>query len=462
MLEKFIKTLEDFKMVSEGEGIVIGVSGGPDSITLLHLFHRVQERYRLRLYAVHLNHQFRGTDADEDAAYVKSFCDKLGIEAFIYSENVTEYSKHRGITFEEAGREIRYRLFDEILDQKRAGKIAVAQNMDDQAETVLMRLMRGSGAEGLSAIDHIRDNKIIRPLLDISRKEIEAYCSLHELKPRIDKTNSEVIYTRNRIRLELIPYIESHFNPNIKETLCRTAKLLREDNNFIAEQVDKAFGKLVRKENDRITVLLRSLKELHPAVAKRVVREMLKQYLGDIKNIQSIHVENIMGLVDKQTVGASIDLPGYITAAIDYEYLMIKKKENEIQKHDFTYDLKIGSVSEFSLLNLIIISKIIDKEHIGEIPKSDTIKYFDLDKIHQGIKLRNRRNGDRFSPLGMKGSKKLKEFFIDEKIPRTLRDEIPLICDGDEIVWVIGYRMSEKYKVTSDTEHILMIEYKNK
>lgn len=459
MLEKFLNTIERHKMIKKGEGIVIGVSGGPDSISLLHLLWRIKDAYALKLYAVHLNHQFRGREAEKDADYVKKVCGNFGIKSFIYSEDVTLYSKQKGMTCEEAGREIRYHLFHKVMEQTGATKIAVAQNMDDQAETVLMRLIRGAGIEGLSAMDYVRDGKIIRPLLDISRQEIEHYCAENHLYPRIDQTNLESVYTRNRIRLELIPYIEKHFNPNIKTTLCRTANLMREDGALINMVVNTAYGKIIKETISGIEIDIPLFKESHYAVQKRILREGIRKLCGNIRNIENKHIENLIAFIQDGQVGKKIDLPKGLVGILDYHTCMIQENKIPVEKYAFQYNITIGEKLHIVEQNGYLVSNILDPKDIKEIITVDNEKYFDLDKVKEGMILRNRRPGDRFTPLGMEGSKKLKDYFIDEKISREKRDKIPLVCDGDEIMWVIGYRMSDKYKVDKHTKKILALSY---
>lgn len=457
-----MQTIQEHKMIQQGDGIVVGVSGGPDSICLLHLLWRLKEAFQLSLYVVHLNHQLRGKEADEDADYVKDFSTQLGVQFFLYQKDVNQYSQEKGISLEEAGREIRYHLFYEVMKKTRATKISVAQNMNDQAETVLMRLFRGTGLEGLSAMDYVKDHHIIRPLLDINRKEIEDYCQAYDLKPRIDQTNLEPIYTRNRIRLELIPYIEKYFNPNLKATLCRTANLIREDKDFINSIVESIYDQIVKKTKTEIHINLKAFKKNHYSIQKRILRQSIRDISGDLTNVQNKHIEQLLNLIDKGHVGSAIDLPRKVTAVLSYENCIIRRKQIKENKFIFEYNVNIGESIDIKELNAYFLSEIIDIEDIKQISKEKYRKYFDFNKIENNLLVRNRRNGDHFLPLGMKGSKKLKDYFIDEKIPREWRDKIPLVCDGNQIMWVIGHRMSDKYKVDQHTKKVLSLSYKTK
>lgn len=464
IMEKFLETIKKNQLIEENEEIVVGVSGGPDSICLLHLLWRLREKWGLKIYVVHLDHQFRGMEAKKDAEYVEEICKKIGIDSFIFSYDVSKYSKEKGITFEEAGRELRYRLFDETLEKTGATKIAVAQNRNDQAETVLMRLMRGSGIEGLAAIDYKRDARIIRPILDITRKEIEEYCEKYQLKPRIDKTNLETIYTRNKVRLELIPYIEKNFNSRIIDTLWRSANLLRDDSDYLAKESEKKLKDITILEDKCIYKLdLKKFINLHISMKKRVLRSSVEKVKGDLKDIGSNHIESIIKLADKKNVGLSVDLPGHIIVKLGYNSIDIKVKEvrkNKIEDDNFEYKLNIGEVTPITSLNDSIEVEILQKWEIYVDKNTNHTIFVDYNKIIGGLTIRNRRNGDKFNPLGMKGTKKVKDYFIDKKVPKEIRDRIPMLCDEKGIIWIVGYRMSENYKVDEKTDKVIKLTYR--
>jgi tRNA(Ile)-lysidine synthase len=461
-MEQFIKTISEHNLIEDGDRIVIGVSGGPDSICLLHLLWSIKERYNLELFVVHLNHQFRGHEADKDAQYVKEFCDKLGVKSFIYSMDVEKYSKKMGITFEEAGRELRYKLFNKVADKTHSNKIAVAQNRNDQAETVLMRLIRGAGLEGLSAIDYIREDKIIRPLLDISRKEIEDYCLKYKLKPRIDKTNLKTVYTRNKIRLELIPYIEKNFNPNIIQTLWRSANILRDDDDYLNEVMLKTFNNISFKAKNKLSIDLKKFKKLHVALKRRIIRKALEEIKGNLKGIGLVHIDAVLDLIKYNSVGGRIDLPEHIIVELGYNSIDVKYNLNNKNANvigEFEYSFKVGEFTYIKELKSSIKSTVLSKEDIDLSKRDRYTIYVDYNKIKGNLTVRNRRKGDRFTPLGMRGSKKLKDFFIDQKIPKDFRDHIPILCDESGIIWIVGYRMNEKHKIDSKTDMVVKFTY---
>ncbi len=421
MIEKFLDTIKKHSLIQKDDGIVVAVSGGPDSVCLLHLLWTIREKYSLKLFAVHLNHQFRGVEAQRDAEYVRNLCNALNIPIFIYTEDVTAYAQKNRMTPEEAGRELRYKYFHEILNKKNAQRIAVAQNMNDQAETVLMRLMRGTGIDGLGAIEYKRDDIIIRPLLDIERHEIEKYCEYNKLNPRIDKTNLEAVYTRNRIRLELIPYIEKHFNKNIKSTLCRTANLLKEDSDFINLSTDEFYNKIVRESNKEIRIDRKKFEKCHIAIKNRIIRKGMKSVSGKLRDVESRHIEIIIDYIHQGRTGTRLSLPNNISAALEYDTFVLKKADN-LLVNDFEYKINIGETIFIEEINASIFTQILKPTEVDFNASNRNIKYFDFNKVKKGITVRNRKNGDSFSPLGMTGTKKLKDFFIDEKVSREKRD----------------------------------------
>lgn len=447
-------TIRKYNMLNYGDSVVVGFSGGPDSICLLHILMELKDKLGLNIYAAHLNHQFRGKEADEDAIFVENICKEWGIQVFIKTFDVPAYAKEKGLSSEEAGREIRYKLFYEVAEKVNANKIAIAHNMNDNAETVLMNLFRGSGIEGLKGIEAVRD-KIIRPLINVRRDEIESYCREKKLNPRIDKTNLEPIYSRNRIRLELIPYIEKHFNSNIMSTLQRLSEIANMENDFLNKEAEKLFLEIAMVSKNSIQYSINKIKNVHPALVRRIIRLGIERLAGNLKGIEFRNIEGILDLIDK-TTGAAVILPKNIKAYISYDKLILKINEKK-EPHRYYLELENDkdNISEF--LDCIIRLTTVDAFSIKEIKKDKYKVYIDKDKVKNKLVLRNRLEGDIFSPIGLKGSKKLKDYFIDEKIPREERDNIYFIADGKDVVWIIGGRLSEKYKITENTKEAIEI-----
>lgn len=451
-LNKVIRTIDDNNMIEYGDGVVVALSGGPDSICLLHALYSLKEKYGIKLYAAHVNHMLRGEDSESDERTCRVYCEDLGIEFHSRRCDIEKLSLERGISTEMAGREVRYEFFEEVMKIHGAKKIAIAHNMNDQAETILMRLMRGTGIEGLVGIKPVRDEIFIRPIIKVKRQEIEDYCKENNLPARIDKTNLEPIYSRNKVRLELIPYIEENFNSDIISALSRMGDLIKQDEEYIQENAWKVFQKYCYIREEKV-IIYKDVFSYHSSIISRVLRRAILEFKGDINNLQSIHIDNIVKVQQGDT-GKKTELPGDLIVTNEYKNLVLTKKKLLKGKNDFMVQLDFGKNYISSLGICINIDRIKEKDLnlISGINK----KYFAVDGVKR-ITLRNRQEGDRFSPLGMKGSKKLKDIFIDLKIPREKRDTIPLLCFDDDISWIMGYKISEKYKVNNKANNIIEV-----
>jgi tRNA(Ile)-lysidine synthase len=452
MLQKVINTIYKYNMIEKGDGVIIGLSGGPDSVSMLHILNRIKDNLDFKIYAVHLNHLIRGEEAFRDEEYAKELCKSLGVPFYLKRIKVEEYAKEHGMSSEEAGRFLRYNLFNEIAEKVGANKIALAHNMNDQAETVIMRFLRGSGISGMGGIKPVRDGRYIRPIIECSRDEIEKYCKENNLNPVIDSTNKESIYTRNRIRLELIPYIKEHFNPNIIENLYKNAEILREEEDYLSGTAEKELKRIQKRDG----VDIKEFNSLHKAIKRRVLRKLINNVKGNLKEVEAKHIEDCIKLIEKGETGKNIDLVGGIRCIIEYDIFKIEMKKN-INK--FCYELIIPGETSVEELGMIISTRILSshEENFGD---KWFIKYYDYDKIKGRLKVRNRRDGDYMYPKGMSGKKKLKDIFIDKKIPREKRDLIPLLALDSEILWIVGLRDTNNFKVDMNTKRILEIKIK--
>ena len=456
LIEDVRYTINKHNMIAPGDKIIIGVSGGPDSLCLLHVLKELRGEYDCSLYAVHLNHKFRGEAADRDAAFVGEICKEWGIPAFIEVFDVPAYVVETGFSSEEAGREIRYRLFDQVCEKVGGNKIAVAHNLNDHVETILMRFMRGSGIDGLKGIEAVRGS-IIRPLLEIERFRIEEYCAENNLTPRLDKTNLEPIYQRNKVRLELIPYIEKNFNPNIKMALSRFSGLIKDENDFLETEAEGKLQAIAEFFDDRVVMDVPKLTAFHTALQRRIIRQCIERLSNTLNGFDFKHFEGVLEIVGKGT-GAAIMLPHKIKAFRSYDKLVLAKDIVKADKKCY-YKLKYDYDNSVDTEKGCITIERRKAEEIGELRGQKDMIYIDPSKIKEELVLRCREPGDIFAPIGMKGTKKLKEYLIDEKVPREEREEIELIADGNEIVWIVGGRLSEKYKITNETSDAVVIKY---
>ncbi len=298
MKEKVIQTIKKNKLIINGDKIVLGVSGGPDSISMLDILRKIKEENIIQfdIVVAHINHLIR-EEAVEDEEYVKKYCEKNGIECYIKRIDVQELAQNKKIGTEEAGRKARYEFFDEISQKTSSNKIAVAHNKNDKIETIIMHVLRGSGTSGLIGIEPIRDNKYIRPLIECERKEIEEYCDNQKLEPRIDKTNFENEYTRNKIRNIVIPYIKMEFNPNIIETINRLSDVVKEEETYINKIVEQTYKKLlIEKSKKEIVLDLKQFNEQDEVIKNRVILYTVKLINGSIQGVEKIHIRDIVKL----------------------------------------------------------------------------------------------------------------------------------------------------------------------
>lgn len=479
--DKVKNTIINNGLIEKGEHIVIGLSGGPDSVCLFHLLYQLKEELDIKLYAVHINHGLRPGAADADQKYVESLCKDYEVPCHTFSFDVNKIAKVARISSEDAGRHVRYRSFFKVagkiaVENRGTVKIAVAQNMNDQAETVLMRIMRGTGTDGLCGIEYQRAQKdkgiIIRPLLDIAREEIEKYCSENHLCPQIDLTNLKPIYTRNKIRLGLLPYLRENFNPNIMSALNRLSKIAKEDKDYFSKIVEEFIGENVtQNEQDRIGISIDTLCKEHPAIRHRVILRLLER-IGLSKDISAAHLEQADRLLLDRKTSLSMDFSAGFAMKISYDMVyFFKKSEKETEPIKSEYEINTEGITEILELNSYIEAKTVmrqDWKNKEKNKKNNNKKIacqLSFDKIEKNRckpVIRTRRQGDYIIPLGMRGRKKLQDFFVDEKYSNEDRDRIPLLCLGSEVVWVIGSRINENYKVEDKTERIILLEYSSK
>lgn len=458
IFDKVLSTINKHNLIQKGDKIVLGLSGGPDSVCLLHVLNRLKKDFNIEIYAAHLNHQIRGIEAQKDALYVSKLCEDMGIIFFVKSINVPKYCENEGLSLEEGARELRYEMFYEIKDKIKANKIAIGHNLNDQAETVMMRIMRGTGLKGLKGIDYIRDNCIIRPILDVERNEIEEYCEAYNLNPRIDKTNLENIYTRNKIRLDLLPYMKDNFNSNVIESIVRMSNSLKSDNDYIEKEAEAKFREVSNiKEKGFVEINLDDFVCLHDAIKVRVLRNSIKHILGDTNFVDQRHIEDIMSLEDNSKVNKMLTLPRNIFVYRKKDSIILTNEEIVNEEIEFYYNVPSNGFIKIKELKQIIETQVMSIDRYKSMKLDNSSKGFDFNKVKGGIVIRSRRQGDKIK-LAM-GSKKVKDLFIDLKIPREERCKIPIITDSEGIICVGDYKISENYKIDENTKEVLKINF---
>ncbi|MBV7276386.1 tRNA lysidine(34) synthetase TilS [Clostridiaceae bacterium UIB06] len=455
MIESVLKTIRTNNMFSKGDKVIVAVSGGPDSICLLHILYALKDELQITLYAAHVNHCLRGEEANEDELYVKRFCENLNIEFRSKRVDINQMAETRKMSSETAGREARYEFFYDLKKEFKAQKIAIAHNANDQAETVLMRIMRGTGMEGLIGIRPVRDNIFVRPLIRCIREDIEKYCSNNNLNPRIDKTNLEPIYARNKIRVQLIPYMKKNFNENIIEVLNRLSNVIKVDNDYLEDIAKEKYKKYCDINKEKVIISKEAFLE-NEAIIARIIRLALYDVSSNLYNFERIHIYDVLD-IQRHSTGKMLMLPNKVCVKNNYGNIVICKKQKDNPDETYSKYILNNGLNELKDVNLKVTLELTNNSIDAVSERETFIKYFDYDKIKGDISIRYRKDGDRFTPLGMRGSKKLKDLFIDLKIPRDERDEIPLICFNDEIAWIVNYRISELFKVDKNTKRILKI-----
>ena len=454
LIERVQQTIKKYRMFSPGARIVVGVSGGPDSTTLLHLLFRLKSLYNLHLWGAYLDHQLREKEVEEEIAWVRRLTSKLKIPVIISSFNVPLLMKEEKLSLEEAARIARYKFLNEVAHKLKANIIAVGHTASDQIETLLLHLLRGSGMQGFCGIPPRRE-RIIRPLIEVFREEIIEYCREYGLRFCVDSSNKETMFLRNKIRLQLIPYL-CQYNPQIKKSILKTIEILREENEYLEKETERIFKSLIEEENEEEIVLNDEEFSSYPvALQRRIIRKAIFQVKGNLRKIQFSHIDSFLKL-EKEKGCKRISLPENLLLQRDYGKLSVRKKKDK-EAGLSSRKLTIPGEIDLPEIGLKLRTEIIYRRP-SSFPEGGEEVYLDLDKLKGPLVLRRRLKGDRFRPLGMNGSKKIKDFFIDLKIPREKRDKIPLLVNGERIVWVVGYCLDDHFKITKDTRKVLKIK----
>ena len=460
--EGLILAVGDAPEVENGRIVLVGVSGGPDSVCLVHLLNQLKESLSVRLHIAHLNHMLRGASSDGDARYVERLGKSLKIPVTIEARDVNVYRKEHRLSLEEAAREVRYDFFARTAKSVGAECVALGHTEDDQVETVLMHLVRGAGIVGLRGMSSVvnmntcgeRKLRIVRPLLEVTRKETENYCSAHHLDPRNDVSNESLDYARNRFRHELIPVLRKS-NSDIGAAVRRVTETAADIMSFLDGEVESAWSDAVCVNLIGITINTEAILSLHPALQRQLLRRVMSEALGDLVDIEAVHIESMMEALHKPA-GKRLSLPRGLKFYVSYDTCLLAKDEEDICPLP-----AIGRGRRLKVPGVTLLSGWRVKADIvqpGERADGFTA-CIDADASGMVLTVRIRRPGDRFQPLGMSNIKKLQDFMVDAKIPSTWRDRVPLVCSRDSIVWVAGWRISDSVKITGSTKKVLRISF---
>ena len=507
---KVLDFIQRHILIPRKELVVVGVSGGADSVCLLHVLTKWRRRLGIKLHIAHLNHQLRGVESEADAEYVSNLAGSLDIPSTIDRQDVAAYRTERNCSIEEAARELRYAFLARVAREVGAHRIAIGHTRDDQVETILMHILRGTGITGLCGLApcspmaydsqgmSLRDSSlslrrsssslpvsplslrakrsnllVIRPLLDITREETTSYCREHQLEPRIDSSNLSPSFFRNRLRLHLLPLLRQ-YNPSIDQALLRLADIAKGDNALIEQQASGLWDEVARQENNAIYLDKKQIANLPIALQRHLLRTAVTRLAGDVRDIEASHIEAARSLLNKPA-GKRIPLPHGLVCHGGYDELVIasEARQSQLPPCPFPplpgkFPLKVPSKTIFpgwKVVASIVRERAVSASSRGALStskrtgQSNFVAYFDLHKIGTKLFVRQRRPGDRFQPLGMSMPKKLYEFMVDAKIPRSWRDHIPIVCSPRQIIWAVGWRIDGRVKTTKASKKILRLEF---
>jgi len=490
-------TIVERELLNSGDSVLVALSGGADSVCLLNVLHELRNSLNITVAAAHLNHGLRGDDADSDEQFAAELCSQLGIEFYSKKVDINNDSD----TLESAGRRARYEYFAELKSLHKFDKIATAHNADDQAETVLMRILRGTGISGIAGIQYKRDDGVIRPLLDVTRAEIEEYCRERGVEFRTDQTNSNTEFTRNRIRIELLPYLEVSFNPNVRAALCKLVETAGEDGAFLDGYARRLYARLKNPlpQGEPVCLHIPSLEMVEKPIVTRLIRIAAEDAIGVFPELELKHIRDVLQLAKIGKSGGSIDLPNDLRVSVNYDWLTFSKQSEVEMFGDFHLEIEPYNVYEVKKYNIrIITQKIAAEDYVQQ--EYDT--FIDVAKLgERKLHLRRRCDGDRMAVYADGRTKKINDIFTDMKIARGDRDkqlilvirapETPRLqadvlgkrsdcpqgeafdtisgakqatrtCrDDDEVVAILGRRVSEKYRADENATEGLLIRYEH-
>jgi tRNA(Ile)-lysidine synthase len=480
VIEKIERTIEKHRMLTVHERVIVAVSGGPDSMALLGALGRLSKAYALTLIVAHFNHGLRGERADAEEAFVRDVAEGMGLVCESLKSDIGEISRERKASIEETAREERYRFFEQVRCRYQAHKIALGHHRHDQAETILMNLLRGSGAEGLKGMRPVREGLYIRPLIELTREEIMAFLRSERRSFMIDDSNRDTRYLRNRIRHHLLPSLKADYNPRLEENLCQMAEILRLENDCLQREMHRILDDrqiFTHHGDDReIVIRIPDFLGLHEALQNRLIRHLLLKYAEAAQGIGYHHIRAVRHFIERPHPGGFLHLPFSIEIRREYDILVIGQRHQPSRRtlpaghHGGERPGPLPGEDAAPVARDIDIPGMIDLREENLRLRFDFVEgsavrfdcpgtfFMDYDRIVPPLTLRFPQGGDRIQPLGMAGTKKLKNVFIDGKFPPRIRRRMPLLADARSILCIIGHVISERVKITDKTTKFLKIE----
>ena len=474
VLDPVKKTLQKYQMLQKGDRVLACVSGGSDSVALVRILKILKNELAFDLGVAHFNHGLRGKSSDRDEIFVQSLAAECELPYYVQTGDVKKYCKNNKLSIEHGARRLRYAFFDHIADRYGFNKIALGHHADDNAEVVLMALLRGSGPLGLAGIPPVRDQKIIRPLIHLSKARLGEFLEINKWSFMIDETNRSTDYLRNRIRLQLIPLLEGEYNPRVVEALNRVSNILMMENSGLEKWTEDLVKTLVRKEpfengETGYSFSIPDISDLHAAQQRRFIRRVIKEVKGNLKRITFAHVDTVIQLMKRDKYAGAVHLPDKILVLKKDSRMIISKKaqtlrslENENkngQTKAYQHVVNCCETIELRDIDANVIFSEFDREKNTDICYAgQEIAFFDIKKAKFPMILRNFNTNDRFVPLGMTGSQSVKKFLKDHKIPADERCRVPVLVIDGQVAWVGGHRIDDRFKVTDKTQKILKVE----
>ena len=477
-LNKVRKTITSNHLLHPKDKVLAGVSGGPDSVALVQSLVMLASEYGWQIAVVHLNHGLR-SESDDEAGFVSSLAQGLGLPLYLQKTNVRTYQKKHRVSLEEAARDVRRRFFYETARAHGYSKIALGHHANDNAELILMNLLRGSGPQGLAGMPprasfYFKGNEtqglsLVRPLIHCERREIDGFLRQHQFSFVLDASNSDLCYRRNRIRHELIPMLQKRYNPNVVDTLSRMAGIIDSENTWMGQLAAQAMtDAILERSTGGLTLSISKIVPAPLALRRQIVRHAISGIKGTLRKIGHTHIETVLQLMEKGPQTGCLDLPDRIRVVREGDRIIISLENIPLRQlpprsalpvaDSFEYHLtQPGSYTLDKLGMQISISQYRASQFSGPLNAGHRVAFFDMKAVSFPLMIRNVRPGDRFKPLGMDGTCKIHRFFSDRKIPVNERIRCPLLLSRGRVIWVVGHRIDDSAKITPDTQHIVKV-----
>jgi len=479
---RVINFIRQYGLMPGGEMLIVAVSGGADSVCLLHLLARWRDELGVELHVAHLNHELRGDESDSDARYVADLAGYLSLPITVGRQNVAGYRSRKKCSLEEAARELRYSFLAKVAGETGSRRVIVGHTRDDQVETVLMHILRGTGVSGLCGLKPCSPMMygegvplqqgegnlvVVRPLLELTREETQNYCQEHGLGARMDSSNMSLSFFRNRLRLELLPLLRG-YNPNVDEGLLRLAEIAGEDQSFMEKQALQLWDDMAWQEGGAVGLDSKKLCGLSVSLQRQIIRLGIARTLGDSRDIEAKHIELVRALLNKVT-GKKIALPRGLVCRTEYGRVILELSPLPCRPVlPLPGETLLEVPGETILPGWRVLASIFSRADGHDFGWGEEARKpggerltaeFDLQRTGVELSVRQRQRGDRFQPLGMGMPKKLRRFMVDAKIPRSLRGDVPIVCAHGQVIWVVGWRIGDGCKITDATGEILQLEF---